>query len=61
MIAALQVQSSPPNTAAYYHAAYTWAAVLYALYAISLWRRARRVRVKLATIRRSDYTAPSDT
>lgn len=37
----------PPDTSAYYHAAYIVAAVLYTGYALTLWRRARRVRERL--------------
>jgi len=33
-----------PDTAAYYHAAYIIAGVVYAGYVASLWWRARRVR-----------------
>ena len=39
--------SAPPDTSAYYHVAYVWAAVLYAGYAVLLWVRARRVRERL--------------
>ena len=39
--------SGPPDTSAYYHVAYAWAAVLYAGYALLLWSRARRVRQRL--------------
>jgi len=39
--------SGPPDTSAYYHVAYAWAAVLYAGYAILLWSRSRRVRERL--------------
>jgi hypothetical protein len=45
-------QAGPPDTATYYHIAYTWAGVLYSGYALFLWRRARRVRVRLAAIGR---------
>ena len=38
----------PPDTSAYYHAAYVWAAVLYAGYSAILWSRARRLRRRLA-------------
>ncbi len=37
----------PPDTSAYFHAAYVVAAVLYTGYALTLWRRARRVRERL--------------
>lgn len=37
----------PPDTSAYFHAAYIVAAVLYTGYALTLWRRARRVRERL--------------
>jgi hypothetical protein len=43
-------QAAPPDTATYYHIAYTWAAVLYGSYALLLWRRARRVRERLAAV-----------
>ena len=33
-----------PDTSAYYHVAYTIALSIYALYAISLWLRRKRVR-----------------
>lgn len=36
--------AGPPNTFAFYHAAYIAAAVLYTAYAVGLWWRARRVR-----------------
>ena len=38
----------PPDTSAYYHVAYVWAAVLYAGYSAALWSRARRLRRRLA-------------
>ena len=38
----------PPDTAAFYHAAYLAAAVLYTAYSVGLWWRARRVRRALA-------------
>jgi hypothetical protein len=47
-VIAQMTQAAPPDTATYYHIAYTWAAVLYGSYALSLWRRARRVRERLA-------------
>jgi hypothetical protein len=34
----------PPDTSAYYHTAYVWAAVLYAGYSVMLWVRSKRVR-----------------
>lgn len=37
----------PPDTSAYFHAAYVVAAVLYAGYTFTLWRRAKRVRDRL--------------
>ncbi|MGI9076357.1 MAG: hypothetical protein ACR2G6_03370 [Gemmatimonadaceae bacterium] len=37
-----------PDNAAYYHAAYALAATIYAVYAASIWWRARRVRERLA-------------
>lgn len=39
----------PPDTSAYYHVAYVWAAVLYAGYSGILWARGRRLRRKLVT------------
>lgn len=33
-----------PETSAYYHVAYTIALSIYALYAVSLWVRRKRVR-----------------
>lgn len=42
----------PPDTASYYHIAYTWAAVLYGGYSLLLWRRARRVRARLDAVAR---------
>ena len=36
-----------PQNAAYYHAAYILAAVLYGGYALSVWARSRRVRARL--------------
>ena len=50
----IALQAQPPDTARYYHIAYTWAAVLYNGYALFLWRRARRVRARLHTLQRSD-------
>lgn len=41
----------PPDTSAYYHVAYVWAAVLYVGYSAVLWSRARRVRRRLAATR----------
>jgi hypothetical protein len=60
MIAMLQVPPSPPDTATYYHLAYTWAAVLYGGYAATLWRRTRRVRAKLTAARHADDAPPRD-
>lgn len=37
-----------PSNAGYYHAAYIIVAVAYGGYALSLWRRRRRVRDELA-------------
>lgn len=34
----------PPENAGYFHAAYALAAIVYSLYALSLWRRSRRER-----------------
>jgi hypothetical protein len=34
----------PPDNAGYYQAAYAAAVLIYALYAVSLWRRRARVR-----------------
>jgi hypothetical protein len=42
------------DTAAYYHAAYVVAGVLYALYAASLVSRRRAVRARLAALERGD-------
>ncbi len=39
--------SGPPDTSAYYHVAYVWAAVLYAGYSVILWMRSRRLRTRL--------------
>jgi hypothetical protein len=39
----------PPDTSAYYRAAYVWAAVLYAGYSLLLWSRGRRVRAGLTS------------
>jgi hypothetical protein len=50
----------PPDTARYYHIAYTWAALLYGGYSLLLWRRARRVRSRLKVFHRSD-SLPRDT
>ena len=36
-----------PDNAGYYHAAYASAALIYALYMVSIWWRARRVRERL--------------
>ena len=49
-------QATPPDTATYYHIAYTWAAVLYGGYALLLWRRARRVRERLTAAAVSTVT-----
>ena len=43
----------PPDTSAYYHVAYAWAAVLYAGYSAILWSRARRLRRRLAERQRT--------
>jgi hypothetical protein len=40
------------DSAAYYHAAYTTAGVLYLLYALSLIVRRRRVRARLTALER---------
>lgn len=37
-----------PDTARYYHIAYVAAATIYLLYALTLWRRSRRVKRRLA-------------
>jgi hypothetical protein len=37
----------PPDTSAYYHAAYVWVAVVYTAYSVGLWWRARCVRTQL--------------
>jgi hypothetical protein len=42
------------DTAAYYHAAYVVAGVLYVLYAVSLASRRRKVRERLAALERDD-------
>jgi hypothetical protein len=42
------------DTAAYYHAAYVVAGVLYVLYTVSLAARRRRVRERLAALERGD-------
>ena len=42
-----QLPSGPPDTSTYYHIAYAWAAILYGGYALLLWSRARRVRLRL--------------
>lgn len=39
-----------PHNEGYYHAAYTVALIVYALYAIGLWRRRARVRGELARL-----------
>ena len=36
-----------PDNAAYYYAAYTVAAVVYALYAASIWWRERRISARM--------------
>ena len=41
----------PPDTGAYYRAAYVWSAVLYSAYAVILWARGRRVRSRLEAAR----------
>jgi len=41
----------PPDTSAYYRAAYIWAALLYLGYALFLWSRGRRVRAGLRAAR----------
>lgn len=38
-----------PDNAAYYHAAYVAVAVIYGLYAASLWWRGRRARAERGT------------
>lgn len=40
-----------PDTSRYFVAAYVAAAVIYAAYALSLWRRARRVKRRLEETR----------
>lgn len=55
----MMTPAPPPNTASYYHIAYTWAAVLYGGYAMFLWRRARRVQGRLKTTLRSG-SSPGD-
>jgi hypothetical protein len=44
-----------PDNAVYYKAAYTATALIFALYSLSLWLRARSVRARLAAIE-SDAT-----
>ena len=51
----------PPDTSAYYHAAYAWLAVLYGSYIAILWSRAKRVRSRLAAARERDRQARRDT
>jgi hypothetical protein len=56
---ALLAQPGPPNTASFYHIAYTWVAVLYGGYAAYLWRRAARVRARLDALHRGARTRPA--
>lgn len=47
----MMLQSSgPPDTSAYYHVAYAWAALLYTGYVVLLWSRGRRVRERLRSM-----------
>jgi len=46
----------PPSNAGYYEAAYAVAAIVYALYAVALWRRRARVR---AALRRAEGAGAS--
>ena len=43
----------PPDTSGYMYAAYLVAAAIYALYALSLWRRRRAVRARLRALERA--------
>jgi Flp pilus assembly protein TadB len=44
----------PPNNSAYMYAAYVVAAAIYALYALSLWRRRRRAQARLRQLEQAD-------
>jgi hypothetical protein len=44
----------PPSNAGYLYAAYTAAATVYGLYALTLWRRARRTRERLRELEGRD-------
>jgi hypothetical protein len=44
----------PPDTSAYMYAAYAVAGAVYALYALSLWRRRREVRARLRALDQAD-------
>lgn len=50
----------PPDTSAYYHAAYAWLAVLYVGYVVVLWSRGRRVRNRIAAARERDTPTGRD-
>jgi heme exporter protein D len=49
----------PPDNAGYYHAAYAAAVAIYALYAMSLWRRRARVRAALQRTAREATSGPA--
>jgi len=53
----MMLQSGPPDTAAYYRAAYTWVIVVYGAYAILLWWRDRRVRAQLRVAEHAEARA----
>ena len=44
----------PPDNSSYMYAAYAVAAAVYGLYALTLWRRRRRVDERLRQIDRAD-------
>ena len=56
----IQAAGVPPDTSAYYHAAYAWLAVLYAGYIAILWSRGRRVRNRLAAARERETQTRRD-
>ena len=39
-----------PDNAAYYHAAYIAAAIIYLSYALDVWRRKRKTRARLSAL-----------
>ena len=57
----MMFQSGPPDTAAYYRTAYTWAAVVYAAYAIMLWWRDKRVRAQIRAAENAEARATRGT